>query len=246
MNSTPLKERIICLLTLCFMIPAGVLLAFNALFSMFQTTYMELYQDTEKPLYKADSPALLLLLVILFIGLSGFLFKKCTINNKLCKTFEKMTLIFSVILCLLIIFIYRVRVACDSEALSEIAIAFLKGDYSGFSGDSYLAHYPHQLGMIAYLELVYFIFGINNFTVLQFLNILAIFSTVYFLHRTTEELFHDSQIQILLSILCLGMMPLYLYVTFIYGDIPGMGFVVPGIYLVIRKKNAWHWQPQQN
>ena len=232
------KERIIYLLTLCYMIPAGVLLIFNTLFSMLQTTYMELYQDTEKPLYKADSPALLLVLTILFIVLSGYLLRKNTVNCKTSKIFEKIALIFSVILCLLIIFIYRVHVACDSKALSEIAIAFLNGDYSGFSGDSYLAHYPHQLGMIALLELVYFIFGINNFTVLQFINVIAIFTVIYFLHRITEELFHDFQVQILLSVLCIGLLPLYLYTTFIYGDIPGMGFVVPAIYLIIRYLNA--------
>lgn len=238
MDSTTPKERIVYLLTLCYMIPAGILLTFNTLFSLFQTTYMELYQDTEKPLYKADSPILLLLGTVIFIGLMGFLFRKYPISDKFCKTFEKIALIFCIVLCLLIIFIYRVHVACDSEALSEIAIAFLNGDYSGFSGDSYLAHYPHQLGMIAFLELIYFIFGIDNFTVLQFLNIIAISSVIYFLHRITEELFHDSRIQILLSILCMGMLPFYLYVTFIYGDIPGMGFAVPAIYLVIRYINT--------
>lgn len=228
------KERIIYLLTLCYLIPAGVLLTFNMLLSLFQTTYMELYQYTEKPLYKADSPFLLLLLTLLFIGGAGFFFHKFTVSESLCKAFEKSALIFSIILCLLIAFIYRVRVSCDSQALSEIAIAFLKGDYSGFTGDSYLAHYPHQLGMIAFLELIYFIFGVNNFAILQFLNLIAICFVVYYLHRITEELFHNPQVQILLSILCMGMLPLYLYVTFIYGDIPGMGFTVPAIYLIIR------------
>ena len=228
------KERIIYLLTLCYLIPAGLLLTFNMFFSLFQTTYMELYEYTEKPLYKADSPFLLLLITFLFIGMLGFLFHKITVSESFCKRIEKFSIIFSVILCLLIIFIYRVRVSCDSQALSEIAIAFLKGDYSGFTDDGYLAHYPHQLGMIAFLELTYFIFGVNNFTVLQFLNLIAICFIVYFLHRITEELFHNSQIQILLSILCVGMLPLYLYVTFIYGDIPGMGFTVPAIYLITR------------
>lgn len=238
MHSMTKRERFLHLLTLCYMIPAGILLAFNTLCSLFQTTYMELYQDTEKPLYKADSPFLLLLVTILFLGMLALLFKKTAISNTLCRKLEKAALIFSVIICLFIIFIYRVRVSCDSEALSEIAIAFLNGDYSGFAGDSYLAHYPHQLGMIALLELVYFFFGINNFIVLQFLNVIAIFSTVYFLHRITEELFHDLQIQILLSILCLGLLPLYLYATFIYGDIPGMGFIMPAIYLIIHYLNT--------
>lgn len=234
MSFKTLKERFISILTLCYMIPAGIILMFNTLFSLSQTTYMELYQDTEKPLYKADSPVLLLLLAVLFIGLAKFLYQKCQINDKLCRSFEKTALIFSAVLCMLIIFIYRVHVACDSESLSEIAIAFLKDDYSGFSGDSYLAHYPHQLGMIAFLEIIYFIFGINNFTVLQFINMIAIFSVIFFLHRITEKLFHDLKIRMMLSLLCIGMLPLYLYVTFIYGDVPGMGFAAPAIYYVIQ------------
>lgn len=238
MNSTTLRDRIIYFLTLCYMLPAGALLAFNTICSLSQTTYMELYQDTEKPLYKADLPILLLLLAILFILLTKIFFHKYPANETLCKTWERSSLFFALSLCLLIIFIYRVRVACDSESISDIAIAFLQGDYSGFEGDSYLAHYPHQLGMIAFLQLVYFLFGIKNFTVLQFMNAIAICVVIYFLHRITEELFHNFRIQILLSGLCMGMLPFYLYVTFIYGDIPSMGFAVPAIYLVIRYLNT--------
>lgn len=238
MEKTTKKERFVYILTLFYIIPSVLLLTANMLFSLFQTTYMELYQDTEKPLYKADSPVLLLLLALVFISLCGYIFSKYTISERLCTAFEKAALIFSVVLCLLVICIYRVRVACDSEALSNIAIDFLNGDYSSFSGDSYLAHYPHQLGMIAFLEIIYFIFGIENFTVLQFLNVIAIYSVIYFLHRITKELFNNFHIQILLSVLCIGMLPLYLYVTFIYGDIPGMGFAVPAIYLVIRYLNT--------
>lgn len=238
MKSGHKKENLIYLLTLFYMIPTAVLLTANMLFSLFQTTYMELYQDTEKPLYKADSPFLLLLLAFLFLAVCAFFFKKATVSEKLCRTFEKAALYFSVVLCLLIIFIYRVRVACDSEALSNIAIDFLQGDYSSFSGDSYLAHYPHQLGMVAFLEIIYFLFGIENFTVLQFINVIAIYAIVYFLHRITDELFHSRSVQIMLSVLCIGMLPLYLYVTFIYGDIPGMGFAVPAIYFIIRYLNT--------
>ncbi|MCM1135706.1 MAG: hypothetical protein NC400_09040 [Clostridium sp.] len=238
MNSLTGKERIVHSLILCYLIPAGLLLAANAFFSLFQTTYMELYQDVEKPLYKPDFPVLLLFLTLLFIGLTSFLLGKCAPAQGLCKLLEKASLVYCVIICLLIIFIYRVNVACDSASLSEIAVAFLKGDYSSLSDDGYLVHYPHQLGMISLLELVYFIFGVNNFTVLQFLNTAAIFSTVYFLHRIAEELFHNDSIQILLSVLCFGMLPLYLYSTFIYGDIPGMGLAVPAIYLVIRYLNT--------
>ena len=232
------KDFIIRISILCYMIPLGIILVFNALFSLFQTTYMELYLDTEKPLYKADSPLFLLLMTALFILFSGFVFKKAGTDHKVSILLEKLSLIFSVVLCLLIIFIYRVNVACDSQAISEIAVSFLKGDYSPLTDGDYLAHYPHQLSMIAFLQLIYYLFGTDNYTVLQFINVIAIFSIVYFLHRITEELFHQVQVQMLLSLLCIGMLPLYLYSTFIYGDIPGMGFAFPAIYLIIRYINT--------
>lgn len=238
MNRMNKKEFSIYILTLFYIIPFGFIVTCNMFFSLFQTTYMELYLDTEKPLYKADSPLLLLLLVSAFIAFFAFIFFKFHVSSGFCSSLEKASLVFSVILCLLIIFIYRVNVACDSKTLSNIAVSFLQGDYSSLFGDAYLVHYPHQLGMTALIEIVYFIFGIENFTVLQILNIAAIFSVIFFLHRITEELFHNLQIQSMLSLLCMGMLPLYLLATFIYGDIPGLGLTLPAIYLVIKYLNT--------
>lgn len=232
------KEKGVYFLSLIYLLPFFILIAANALFSMLQTTYMELYLDTEKPLYKADSPILLLLLTFVFMMLCLFFFHKIKITPKLCAFFEKTSLIFTVCISLFIIFLFRVRVSCDSEHLSNIAIAFLNGDYSSLTGDGYLVHYPHQLGMIGLFQIVYAVFGVNHFTVLQLLNVAAVVSAVYYLHRITEEMFHQPQIQILLSVLCMGLLPLYLYTTFIYGDIPGLGLSMPALYYGIRYLNS--------
>ena len=232
------KYKVIYILTLFYIIPFSVLLVVNTLTSLFQTTYMELNLDTEKPLYKADSPLFLLLITLIFIVLCSLFLKKYTLSEKFCKMLEKSVLIYATILCFIILFLYRVRIACDSEALSNIAISFLNGDYSSFIGDNYLAHYPHQLGMIAFLETIYFLFGVENFMVLQVINVCAILSTIYFLHRITKELFDQLQLQFILSVLCIGLLPLYLYSTFIYGDIPGLGLICPCIYYIIRYLNT--------
>lgn len=238
LKSMTKKDKFIYLLTLVYLIPFFVLVTANMLFSMFQTTYMELYQDTEKPLYKEDSPLLLLALTALFLFFCFFFFKKKEITPRLCTLLERTALVWTVIISLFIIFLFRVRVSCDSGHLSNIAIAFLNGDYSEFLGDGYLAHYPHQLGMIGLFQIVYYLFGIENFIVLQSLNVIAIFSAVYYLHRITEELFPQLQIRVILSLLCMGLLPLYLYSTFIYGDIPGLGLVLPAMYYVIRYLNT--------
>ena len=157
MKQTSKKDFLIYIATLVYLLPFFVLVTANMLFSLFQTTYMELYLDTEKPLYKADSPLLLLVLTLIFLLLYAFLLKKKEITPKFCACFEKAALLFSVLLSLFIIFLLRVNVSCDSEELSDIAIAFLNDDYSSLSGDGYLSHYPHQLGMVAFLQIIYFI-----------------------------------------------------------------------------------------
>lgn len=238
MHSTNKKDFIIYILTLFYLIPFAGLIIVNTLCSLTQTTYMELYLDTEKPLYKSDSPLILLIFTAVFLLLCGYIYEKCDISHRLCQITERITLIYTTVICLIIVFLFRTTVACDSGLLSEIAVAILNGDYSSFTGDGYLVHYPHQLGVLAYLQIVYYLFGIDNFTLLHFLNIIAIVSAIYFLHRITRELFDNNRIQIMLSMLCLGMLPLYLYATFIYGDIPGLGFAVPTIYYTIRYLNT--------
>lgn len=237
-KSMSLKEKMIYLLTLVYLLPFFILIAANMLFSMFQTTYMDLYLDTEKPLYKSDHPILLIVLVLFLIAGLTYCFKKKEITTEICSAFEKFSLIWAAFISLFIIFLFRVRVACDSAYLSDIAIDFLNGDYSSLTGNGYLVHYPHQLGMIALLEVIYAVFGIENYTVLQFLNVIAIVSTIYYLHRISDEMFHKPQIQILLSLLCIGLLPLYLYTTFIYGDIPSLGLIVPAVYYIVRYLNT--------
>ncbi len=232
------RMRFTQLLTLIYTIPFFVFISANTLFSLTQTTYMELYLETENPLYKSDSPFLLLLCTLVFIVLCTIFLQKKKITPHLCSVAEKFSLIWSIVICLLIIFIFRVNVSCDSKALSDIAIAFLGSDYSALEGNGYLVHYPHQLGMIAFLEIVYYIFGIDNFIIFQILNAVAIFFVIYYLHRITDELFHNTTIQFLLSLLCIGVLPLFMYVTFIYGDIPGLGFAVPTIYFALRYLNT--------
>lgn len=149
--------KLVYILTLFYIIPLAIFFIANTIFSLLQTTYMELYQEVEKPLYKQDSPFLLLLAAACFAGVFIFIQRRKTISAGTCLVLERISLIASVLFSLFIVLIYRANVACDSSALSDIAINFLKGDYSSFTGDGYLVHYPHQLGMIAFLQIIYFL-----------------------------------------------------------------------------------------
>lgn len=229
---------LVYILTLFYMIPLSIIFIVNILTSMFQTTYMELYLDTEKPRYKSDNPVILLLLVIAFIVLYILYSKKHQITKETAAAIERISLIFSVVISLFIIFLFRVGVASDGASVSIAAAEFLNGKYSSFFNNNYLFRYSHQISLVAFWEIVYYFFGVENFIVLQFVNVIAIFSVVYFFHRITYELFENYDIQVILSLLCMGMLPLYLYATYIYGDVPGMCFAVPAVYFVIKYLNT--------
>lgn len=211
----------------------SIFIVTNMLCSLFQTAYMELYLDTEKPLYKGDSPFLLVILVVAFLGSCMLFLRKKKLTCELCVCLEKVSLIWTAIICSFIILIFRVRVACDSAAVSEIAIDFLNRDFSAFSEDGYIVHYPHQLGLISFLMLGYYLFGKENYLFFQCLNVIAILCTVYYFHRMADILFQDLKVRLFTSLLCMGMLPLFLLSTFIYGDIPGLGLAVMAIYYTL-------------
>lgn len=93
----------------------------------------------------------------------------------------------------LFVLTFRCGVVCDSGAISEYAIQFMKGNYEAFQEGSYLYHFPFQLGMIAFLELLYRLLGVENFLVFQVINILAITGIVRCLQKITGLLFEKRE-----------------------------------------------------
>lgn len=223
---------------LIIMICFSAFIITNMICSLFQTAYMELYLDTEKPLYRGDSPFWLAAITIVFLYGCKFGIEKKKITDELCIYMERIALIWTTAICFIFIVLFRVHVACDSAAVSDAAIEFLNKDFSAFSGDGYLVYYPHQLGFISFLMIIYYLFGENNFLVIQCINVIFILCMVYYFHRISEELFHDLKSRLFTSILCMCMFPVFLMSTFIYGDIPGLGLAVMAVYYIIRFLNS--------
>ena len=161
-------------LTCFYLIPLTLLFMANCVFSLLETTYFSPYMHIELPEYKSDHPLVmlclfsaLLLLMLPFcrhlenstISLRGSTFLSCLWAGALSTFF---------------VFVFRCGVVCDSEQVSDIAVQVMQGNYEGFAKGAYLHHYPFQLGLVAILELVYRLFGVENFLAFQLLNVIAI------------------------------------------------------------------------
>ena len=95
--------------------------------------------------------------------------------------------------------------------------------------------------MIAFLELLYRMFGIENYLAFQMINVVAITFIVYLFNRITWELFEDEQIALWEALISMGLMPLFLYATFVYGDIIGLALGVGAVYCTICYLKTEQW-----
>ena len=233
-------EKIIKFLTYIYIIPFTVMIFFNSINSLLRTTYFELYQVVEAARYQWDNPIIVIIFSFAVLFLLYLFLKK---NLLLLFDLNKLSIILAGLFSLCIVLLFRCQATCDSSLISDIAIEFSQNNYATFEQGGYLYSYPFQIGFAALLEFIYRIFGIENFIVFQFLNIISIMIILNMLNRITGELFEDKNIQQIESLLSFGMLPLFLFSTFVYGDIIGWAFGVSTVYYIIKYLKNIHWKP---
>lgn len=233
-----MKEvKLVKILTYIYWLPFSAIVLFNTINSLFRTTYFDLYQYTEIAKYKSDN----LIFILLSLIIALFLFR--LILNKNLKTTKMKRVLLAWVwgVSLGSVLLFRCIAKCDSGFLNEIAIQFLQNNYQAFTTGGYLYMYPFQLGFTAIMELIYRVFGIENFMVFELINILCVVGIVWTIQKITEELFEDEKICQIAAMLSMGMLPLFLLSTFIYGDIPGWYMAVNAIYYMIRYLKTGKW-----
>lgn len=232
------EQKIIRILTYFYLIPFALMVVFNTFNSLLRTTYFDLYQVMEAARYKWDNP-LFVLAVSAGITMCFYFLMRTEWVKKI--RIERFALIYSAVVCSLIVLLFRCVVTCDSELISDIAIEFMQKNYRAFEQGEYLYRYSFQTGFAALLELIYRIFGVENFIVFHIINILSIILILKMLGKITRELF-GAQVGRIEAVLSMGMLPLFLFSTFVYGDILGWSFGVCGIYYIIRYLKTDRWQ----
>ena len=233
------EQKIVRVLTCFYLVPLAVMVVFNTVNSCLRTTYFELYKDMETAKYKWDNPLFLLVVSGLLIAALYALWKK--------KRFDRAfwlpaaTVAFGGALSLSVVLLVQGTAICDGQALSDIAVEFMQGNYRAFEQGEYLYSYAFQIGMTALLEIVYRIFGVQNYLAFQILNVIGIVVFLWALSKITGELFEDERVRELEAVLSMGLLPLFLFSTFVYGDVIGWAFGSAAIYCMIRflKSDSW-------
>lgn len=124
----------------------------------------------------------------------------------------------------------------DQEEIINIVFNISQGIYSDFEKGAYMYIMPHQSGIVLLFGALEMFFGGNNFIAIQFLNIICLIISYYYIYKICQVIFKEkSKSSMLIIVISLfAYIQMAFYTTFIYGNILGLMFSVVGIYYELK------------
>lgn len=125
----------------------------------------------------------------------------------------------------------RLYPGSDPAKVYQIAMQWRRGDFSAYAEGGYLFRYPFQAGIILFYYLFSFVFGIDNYIGLQFINVIAL-AAVYGLLVKLSGIFwpEDENLPSGVYAALILWVPLSFYVTYLYGILLGMALSLGAVY----------------
>lgn len=129
----------------------------------------------------------------------------------------------------------QMRPGSDPAKIYAIVLQWREGDFSAFEEGEYLFCYPFQSGIILFYYLLSFVFGTESYIGPQLVNVAAL-AVVYVLLTLLARFYwkEDRKIPPLVYLALICWVPLFFFITYIYGILPGMACAVGAVYLVAR------------
>ena len=128
----------------------------------------------------------------------------------------------------------------DPAKVFEIAMEWRRGDFSAFEVEGYLFRYPFQSGIVLFYYLLSFPFGVDHYVGPQLVNVIflaAIYGLLvklFCLFSSMEGRGEAKGRQTAVYLGLLAWVPLFFYVTYLYGILPGMALSLGAVYFTGR------------
>lgn len=229
-------EKLECFCSRVVLLLAGLPSVFLFLYSLVFTTVYE-SNDLEVPSQVTD-PALLVLLFVLLslagLWLAGQWILKQEANRKRnLRILLGVVLAHCAVFCIAWNLLAQSALRADPLYIHAIGGGFALSDLNESAMD-YLYTYPHQAGQALLVELVYRLFGYENFLAVRLVNTLGVLVFVCSGFEITEELFHNDRAKVNFLLLAAGCIPLFVYTNVIYGEVLAIAAVSFGLWMFLR------------
>lgn len=209
----------------------------------FLTTCYADNMETQQVLLRPDNPLWNLLELAGF----GLLFCGCLyLYEKIGEKFRRGLLVFTLIfvfgLGILLILFGRTVPAADALSVYNAAAEWILGNTDIIHPTvSYLSYYPQQIGLMAFLELLLRIWNLTGLSVpawhfIKLVYVCLLCGAVWFQHLSLQYLWPENYKKIsccYLVLVCCNL-PMIMYSSFVYGEIPSFAALSVGCYLLLR------------
>lgn len=209
----------------------------------FLTTCYADNMETQQVLLRPDNPLWNLLELagfgLLFCGCL-YLYKK--IGEKFRRGLLVFTLTFVFGLGILLILFGRTVPAADALSVYNAAAEWILGNTDIIHPTvSYLSYYPQQIGLMAFLELLLRIWNLTGLSVpawhfIKLVYVCLLCGAVWFQYLSLQYLWPEKYKKIsccYLVLVCCNL-PMIMYSSFVYGEIPSFAALSVGWYLLLR------------
>lgn len=209
----------------------------------FLTTCYADNMETQQVLLRPDNPLWNLLELAGF----GLLFCGCMyLYEKIGEKFRRGLLVFTLTfvfgLGILLILFGRTVPAADALSVYNAAAEWILGNTDIIHPTvSYLSYYPQQIGLMAFLELLLRIWNLTGLSVpawhfIKLVYVCLLCGAIWFQYLSLQYLWPENYKKIsccYLVLVCCNL-PMIMYSSFVYGEIPSFAALSVGCYLLLR------------
>ena len=209
----------------------------------FLTTCYADNMETQQVLLRPDNPLWNLLELAGF----GLLFCGCLyLYAKIGERFRRGLLVFTLTfvfgLGILLILFGRTVPAADALSVYNAAAEWILGNTDIIHPTvSYLSYYPQQIGLMAFLELLLRLWNLTGLSApawhfIKFIYVCLLCGAIWFQYLSLQYLWPENYKKIsccYLVLVCCNL-PMIMYSSFVYGEIPSFAALSVGWYLLLR------------
>lgn len=217
----------------------GVICFYLFLSSIYSTSIM--WYDTEITYYIKDFPLLMvsgLLVMMLLLFILRNLVKKILARYRIIVIL--LTFLWVV---LLIGFICNTDISLvyDQARIYEAIEGLVNGDYSMWQTGGYIYCYPFQNGIVLLYAPIMLIFGEHTYAAVQALSMMLYWLMAVGFYKLTK-IYFGRTVALFTYISILFYLPLWGYVKYFYGNLPGLSFAIWSIYFIAAFIENSRWQ----
>ncbi|MBQ7926906.1 MAG: hypothetical protein IJ335_11530 [Lachnospiraceae bacterium] len=224
-----------------FMMYGCLLLGFLLFLCGFLFTCFAQDMDTQQVLTAFDHPLVSILgLVVSLIGVTlvyRFISPKAAERNGLLL---KLLLLWYLVGGVILVLFSRTVPAADAMSVYTCAEQLALGNTGVIHPtDSYLSYYPQQVGLMGYYEILIRLWKLlpTDFPAYHILKVINIFWAqilLYFQYKSIQLLFRNNRADTIYLLISFINLPLLLYTSFVYGEIPSFALFSIGVWAFIK------------